>query len=135
MDALSAVVPYLTVKDARAALEFCARAFGAETLMILEDETGVFHARTKIGGGIVMLYEERAGAYRANASPEALGGSPVALRLELGEAARVDETMAKATAAGAQVVVAPTDRAWGRLAEVRDPEGHIWRLAASAAEN
>ncbi len=135
MDALPPVVPYLTVKDARAALQFYARVFNAETLMVLEDESGVYHARSKIAGGLIMLYEERAGAYRENASPDTLGGSSVALRLELGDAAHVDEIAARANTAGAQVIVEPTDRPWGRLAEVRDPEGHIWRLAASTVEN
>ena len=101
--------------------------------MVLEDKTGIYHARSQIAGGIVMLYEEKAGAYRANSSPEVLGGSPVALRLELGDAAVVDEVADRARNAGAEIIVEPINRPWGRLAEIRDPEGHIWRLAASVA--
>ena len=130
-DALPAIVPYLTVRDARGALAFYQQAFDAETLMILEDESGIFHARARIFGGIVMMYEEKTGAPEGNRAPHALGGSPVAIRIELGAFARVDKTSARAEAAGAEVVIAPTDRPWGRLSEVRDPEGHIWRLAAS----
>ena len=40
--ALPPIVPYLTVKDVRSVLEFYARAFGAETLMLLEDGNGVY---------------------------------------------------------------------------------------------
>ena len=126
------IVPYLTVRDVRSALEFYARAFDAETLMLLDDDNGVYHARTSIAGGLVMLFEEKTGAYAENRAPGAYGGSPVAMRIELGDPERVDLTTAKARAAGAEVIVAPTERPWGRLAEIRDPEGHIWRLAASA---
>ncbi|MEL7000120.1 MAG: hypothetical protein AAFP68_17820 [Pseudomonadota bacterium] len=41
---LPAIVPYLTVTDARAALELHGEAMGAKTLMILEDEMGVSRA-------------------------------------------------------------------------------------------
>ena len=131
---LPAIVPYLTVTDARAALEFYGEALGAETLMILEEEAGVFHARARIAGGIVMLFEEKTGADRANRAPDALGGSPVAIRVELGSAERVDAVAAQCARAGADVLVSPVDRPWGRLAEIRDPQGHIWRLAASSGK-
>ncbi|MEM9148265.1 MAG: VOC family protein [Pseudomonadota bacterium] len=129
------ILPYLTVRDARAALGFCEAAFGGETLMIQEQDGAVNHARVRIKGGLVMLYEERAGAYAGNGAPATLGGSPVAIRLELGRAEDVDASFAQALAAGATEVVAPIDRPWGRLAEVRDPEGHFWRLAAAVAES
>ncbi|MEL6220391.1 MAG: VOC family protein [Pseudomonadota bacterium] len=134
MEALPPILPYLTVRDARAALGFCEAAFDGEILMIQEQDGAVNHARARIQGGIVMFYEERAGAYEGNGAPATLGGSPVAIRLDLETAEAVDATFARALAAGATEVVAPLDRPWGRLAEVRDPEGHLWRLAASAAE-
>ncbi|MEM6621197.1 MAG: VOC family protein [Pseudomonadota bacterium] len=126
------ILPYLTVRDARAMLAFCADAFGGETVMVMEDAGGISHARTQIGEGLIMMYEERAGAYRANRAPQSLSGSPVAIRIELTDAAAVDATFARATALGAEEVVTPVDRPWGRLAEVRDPQGHIWRLASTA---
>ncbi|MEM9060662.1 MAG: VOC family protein [Pseudomonadota bacterium] len=131
---LPPIVPYLTVKDARSALDFYGRALGAETLMILEEDSVISHARARIAGGVIMLYEEKTGAPDSNRAPEALGGSPVAIRLELRTAERVDATAAQCIEAGAETVIAPTDRPWGRLAEIRDPQGHIWRLAASTVE-
>lgn len=130
-----AILPYLTVRDARATLAFCEAAFGGETLMVQEADGAVNHARVQIGDGLVMLYEERSGAYEGNGAPATLGGSPVAIRLELDGAAAVDTTFERALSAGATAVVAPLDRPWGRLAEVRDPEGHFWRLSATAAES
>ncbi|GMG83303.1 VOC family protein [Paralimibaculum aggregatum] len=126
------ILPYLTVRDARAALAFYAAAFGGETVMLLAGGDAVRHARLRIGAGMVMLYEERSGAPAGNGAPATLGGSPVAIRIELEDAAAVDAGFARAIAAGAEAVIEPQNRDWGRLAEIRDPEGHFWRLAATA---
>lgn len=128
------IVPYLTVRDARAALAFYADAFGAETLKVLDepDRGGVFHARARIGQGLVMLYEEKTGSRPGNGAPATLEGSPVALRIELDDPTRVDAVFERAIGLGARPELAPTDRPWGRLAQVRDPEGHYWYLAATA---
>ncbi|MEM8790348.1 MAG: VOC family protein [Pseudomonadota bacterium] len=126
------IVPYLTVRDARSALAFYSTAFGGKTIKLMEAADGsVFHARTRIGEGLVMLYEEKTGSPDANGAPETLGGSPVSIRIELAKADAVDSTFAKAIAHGAIQVHPPTDRPWGRLAQVRDPEGHFWSLAAT----
>ena len=128
------IVPYLTVTDARAMLAFCEQAFGGKTVDVMEEQGGITHARSAIAGGLVMMFEERTGADPVNRAPDAYGGSSVALRLNLLTADAVDRTAAQAIAAGATMLIPPTDRPWGRLAEVRDPQGHIWRLAATAAQ-
>ncbi|MEM6546174.1 MAG: VOC family protein [Pseudomonadota bacterium] len=129
------IVPYLTVRDARRALAFYRDAFGGQTLMVLETEEGhVTHARTRIGEGLVMLYEEASHPLQGNAAPGELGGSPVAIRIEMASPQAVDTTFAGAIAVGAEAAMEPSDRGWGRMAHLRDPEGHCWSLAATVRE-
>jgi len=43
---------------------------------------------------------------------------------------KVDEIIAQARAAGAQVTNPPADRAWGGYsAHFQDPDGHLWEIA------
>ncbi|MEM9046299.1 MAG: VOC family protein [Pseudomonadota bacterium] len=129
------IVPYLTVRDARSALMFYEAAFGGETVKLLESDDGaVFHARTRIGQGLVMLYEDQIGTPDGNGAPETLGGSPVSIRIELLAPETVDATFKTALSHGAVEVIPPVDRPWGRLAQIRDPEGHFWSLAATDLE-
>ena len=52
------VVPYLSVDDGAAALDFYAQAFGAEVLERYEHEGKLGHATLRINGGILMLADE-----------------------------------------------------------------------------
>jgi len=121
-----AVTPYLAVKDAAAALEFYARAFGAMEVCRLPDEDGrISHAEMRLGGLPVMLSDEypEIGVL----SPQTLGGSPVMVILEVAD---VDALLARAVAAGARLVRPLQDGFDGKLrtAKVDDPFGHRWML-------
>ena len=71
------LTPYMTVRDARTALDFYAKAFGAEKVLLLHMPDGsVAHAEIRIGDSVVMLAEENEAW--GNKSPLALGGSPPA---------------------------------------------------------
>jgi PhnB protein len=60
-------------------------------------------------------------------TPQALGGSPVTLHLDLPD---VDATWAQAIAAGATVVMPLAEQFWGdRYGAIQDPFGHQWSLA------
>ncbi len=62
-------------------------------------------------------------------SPKTLGGTPVTIHLMVDD---VDATHAKAAAAGARVVMPPTDMFWGdRYGVVEDPFGHSWSIATT----
>lgn len=129
------IVPYLTVRNARSALAFYEAAFDGPTVRLREtDGGGVFHARTRIGEGLVMLYEDGTGAPECNGTPSDIGGSPVSIRIELVDADTVDATFEQSVAYGASEVHPPIDRPWGRAAQIRNPEGHIWSLAATDME-
>ncbi|MBI3288530.1 MAG: VOC family protein [Elusimicrobia bacterium] len=121
------VTPVLVLKDAKKAIAFYKKAFGArETLLLPAPNGGVMHAEIRIGDSAIMLGEENA-AWK-HKSAESFGGSPVSLALYVEDA---DASYRQAVAAGAQEVTAPEDSFWGdRCGTVRDPFGYSWSIAA-----
>lgn len=118
--------PYLTVKDARKAIEFYVAAFGAKELFRLDDTASgtIGHAEILVNGSLVMLSEEN--PKWGTQSPATLGGSPVKLCLMV---ENTDTAVARASAAGATVEMPPTDTFYGfRCGAVRDPFGHQWLI-------
>ena len=122
----SALVPYLCVDGADRALAFYAAAFGAvETLRMAEPGGRIGHAEMTIGSVTIMLSDEYPDIDVV--SPTTLGGTPVALHLEVGD---VDVVHAQAVAAGATTVREPADQFHGnRNAVIRDPFGHRWMIS------
>ena len=52
----AAVLPYLVIKNAAAALDFYQNAFGAELIMRMDMPSGaVMHAELRIGAAVFML--------------------------------------------------------------------------------
>jgi len=125
-DGYHAVTPHLAVRDAAKALEFYAKAFGAEELFRMPGPGGVvMHAEVRIGDSIVMLGEES--AEMGSSSPQTIGGSPVSLLLYVKD---VDASFARATTAGCKAEMPPTDMFWGdRYGKLVDPYGHRWGMA------
>jgi len=125
-DGFHAVTPYLVVRDAAKALDFYAKAFGAEERFRMPGPDGaVMHAEIKIGDSIVMLGEEapQMGAL----SPQAIGGSAVSLLLYVKD---VDASFARAEKAGGTAQMPPQDMFWGdRYGKLQDPFGHLWAMA------
>ncbi len=121
------VTPYLMVRGAAEAAEFYKRAFGAEELMRTAAENGkrLIHCHLKINGADVMMSDEFP-EYGAS-----LGEGPngVTLHLQVDDA---DEWWARATDAGATVVMPLAEQFWGdRYGQIRDPFGHTWSIGAS----
>jgi uncharacterized protein len=58
------------------------------------------------------------------------GASECLLSLPATDPAEVDAVVAKAVAAGAEVVMAPAQQPWGYTAVITDPDGHAWQLQA-----
>jgi PhnB protein len=125
-DGYHTVTPHLAVRDAAKAIEFYAKAFGAEELFRMPGPGGVvMHAEVKIGDSIVMLGEEN--PQMGASSPQTIGGSPVSLLLYVKD---VDASFARADKAGCTVDLPPTDMFWGdRYGKLQDPFGHHWALA------
>jgi PhnB protein len=128
-------MPYLPVPDGHAALEFYARAFGAETVHIVPDEdgSGVLHARFFVNGAMIMLYDESPGINPANVAPRTAGTTTVTIRLRLADA--VEALFESAVEAGAEAIQDPADMPWGeRYAKIRDPAGHVWAMGGPSTD-
>ena len=120
------VNPYLIVDNAAGAMEFYQKAFGAQEVMRLGPPGGkIMHAEVQIGDSKLMFADEvpQMGAL----SPKSVGGSSVFIALYV---ENVDEVVARATAAGAQVLRPVQDQFYGdRSGTVLDPFGHKWTIA------
>ena len=120
------VSAYFTVKDAPAALDFYARAFGAEELYRLTDPTGrIGHAEIRIGQSVMMLADEHPdfGAL----SPPTIGGSPVSFHIVVDDA---DGAVDRAVEAGAALLRPLQNEFYGmRSGMVADPFGYKWFIA------
>jgi PhnB protein len=130
------VTPYLVVDDAKKAIDFYVRAFGAKELtrQATPDGKKLIHAALDFHGGLVMLcddFPEMKGG--KSTTPKALGGSAVTIHLDLPD---VDSTWKQALAAGAEVRMPLADMFWGdRYGSVQDPFGHTWSLATRKRES
>lgn len=107
---ISSLTPYFIVKNARVAIDFYGRAFGAEELFRMTDprDGRIGHAELKIGESTVMIADEYPdfGAL----SPDTIGGSPVTFHLAT---LAVDADLARAVDAGAVVCVPLQIKAMG----------------------
>ncbi|SCY20245.1 VOC family protein [Nitrosospira sp. Nsp13] len=125
-DGYHTLTAYLTVRGASDAIEFYKRAFGATELFRLNTPDGkIAHSEFKIGDSIFMISDENPGWDIA--SPEKLGGSPVALHLYV---ANADATFSDAIKAGAKETMPLANQFWGdRMGKLVDPFGHQWLIA------
>jgi PhnB protein len=119
------ITPYLTVRDAKAAVAFYQKAFGAKEVGRITMPSGdIGHAELQVGDSMLMLAEEVPSW--GNQSPTALGGSPVGLALYVPD---VDVVFQKAVEAGATVIEAVKDQFYGdRAGTLSDPFGHKWHI-------
>ena len=122
---LHTVTPRLVVSDGAAAIEFYARAFGAEE--VGERFTGpggeLIHAEVRIGDSIVMLTGESDEAR----SPRSAGTVTAILATYWED---VDAAWERAVEAGAEVIYPLAEQFYGeRGGRLRDPFGHQWMLS------
>ena len=122
---------HMTVHDAKEAIAFYAKAFGATEQFRLTEPSGrIGHAEIKIGDSVLMLNDEYPD-FGAK-SPASVGGSPVAFRIEVPDA---DAAVACAVKAGATVVRPVQDEFYGdRMGMVACPFGYRWSLATPKEE-
>jgi PhnB protein len=121
------LIPYLCAKNAAAAMDFYKQAFGAKEMFRLEGKDGTIgHATMEIMGATFYLSDEwpEGNVY----SPQALGGSPVGLHLQVPNA---DAVFDQAVAAGATSLRPVEDQPYGdRSGVLADPFGHRWFIAS-----
>lgn len=124
-DGYHSVTPYLIVNDATAALEFYARAFGAEEVFRMPMGDRIAHAEIRIGDSMVMLADEMEGSLAR--SPKSCGGTTFGLMIYVED---VDSAYDRAIAAGAHEERPVQDQFYGdRSGSLLDPFGHSWTLA------
>ncbi|HXU10978.1 MAG TPA: VOC family protein [Candidatus Binatia bacterium] len=123
------VTPYLVVKDAKRALEYYAKAFGAETVMSMPTPDGrIMHAEVKIGNSMIFVTDENPDMAPKLKSPGSTGG--IATGSTFLYVPDVDAVFKRAVEAGASVTMPVTDMFWGdRFGKVVDPFGHHWGIA------
>jgi uncharacterized glyoxalase superfamily protein PhnB len=117
---MQTIYPVLKFEDARGAIDFLERAFGFERGAVHDGENGgVGHAEVRFGGELIMLGSAAEGDPLYN---QGIGKTVIYLVVD-----DPDQLHERAKAAGAEVLVEPTDQEYGsRDFSVRDPEGNIW---------
>ena len=130
-EGVSVVIPRLFCREPDAEIEFCANVLGAVTLTRRPGPDGkIAHALVTIGPAMVMIEGEWSGI--ATRAPVPDGSSPVVLYVYV---ENVDETMERAIAAGARMLMPLTNQFWGdRTAWFMDPAGHVWTIASRVEE-
>jgi PhnB protein len=113
------VTPHLSVKNAKDALAFYKKAFGAKVLGKMQGPNGLLlHADLMVGDAHVFVSEPMMGA-----SP---GSNTLHLYLEDAE-----KVWRKAVAAGAQIVMPMAFSFWGDLYGIlADPFGQQWAISS-----
>ena len=130
-DGYHTLTPTLTVKDAKKAIEFYKKAFGAELQgeICLMPDGKVGHADIKIGDSRVMINDEFPSWGCVAPTGEA---ASTGLYVYVADA---DKTFKTAVAAGAKVLMPIADQFWGdRQGQVKDPFGHRWSIATHVEE-
>ena len=119
------VFAYLTVHDAKAAVDFYRRAFDAQEIFRLTEPNGrIGHVELQLGPVVLMVADEY--PEYGIVGPKTLGGNGSRLHLHVDDA---DALIERAVQAGATLVMAPQDQFYGeRGGRVRDPFGHEWLI-------
>ena len=126
------IYPFLRYEDARAALSWLERAFGATPGLVVDGAGDtVAHAQVDVAGGIVML-GSAADDSLGMVSPRAAGGVTQGIYVAIDDA---DGHHARAAAAGAEIVRPPADTDYGsREYLARDLEGNLWSFGTYRPE-
>jgi PhnB protein len=118
------LTPFLTVKDARAMVEFYKKAFGAREISRQSTPTGQFIIEMSLDSERFYAVDENPGAF--NVSPTTLGGTSVRLSLIVGDP---DAVADRAVAAGGKIIFPVADQPYGmRQGRIADPAGHHWLI-------
>ncbi|MYV97995.1 VOC family protein [Streptomyces sp. SID3343] len=126
---ISDIVPTLRYNDAPAAVKFLQDAFGLKPVMIVPgDNDTIAHAELSFGNGMVMLGSNLPEGCGQELKWPVGGASTYCI---LGSDEEVTEHCARAEAAGATVVMRPTDQEYGgRDYTARDSEGNLWSFGS-----
>jgi uncharacterized glyoxalase superfamily protein PhnB len=118
------IFPALRYKDASAAVEWLAKAFGFEEKAVYRGDDGtVHHAEMQLGAGIIMFGQDRED-FLLGGKPRDPLSSSVSIYVVVPDP---DAHFEQARAAGANIVRPLTDEDYGsREYSARDVEGNLW---------
>jgi PhnB protein len=121
----TSILPQLSVRRGRAAVEFYKAAFGAveDYRVGGTDDVEAVVAQLSVGPASFWVADESPS--HANFSPESLGGGTVRMLLIVDDP---DAAVARAVAAGATEVYPVGEEHGWRLGRVLDPFGHHWEI-------
>jgi PhnB protein len=121
----ASVVPQLSVRNGRSAVEFYQAAFGAveEYRVGGTDDNEAVVAQLSIGGATFWVADESPA--HANYSPESVGGSTTRMLLIVDDPQSV---LRRAVAAGATEVRPVNEEHRWLLGRIADPFGHHWEI-------
>ena len=121
------IIPCLRYRDAPVAIDWLCDAFGFEKHAVYADGDTVHHAQLVFGNGMVMLGSAQTDSEWGvlTVQPGEIGGRQTQAPCVI--VSDVDAHYARATAAGAQIVIELADQGYGgRGYACRDLEGHVW---------
>jgi uncharacterized protein len=84
------------------------------------------------GSSRLALYQREAAAQDAGVSSEGSGYRGVSFHFIVASSEAVDEVIAQAVAAGGDVVKGAAASSWGYFGYFSDPDGYLWKVAASS---
>jgi uncharacterized glyoxalase superfamily protein PhnB len=127
-DAVSALKPYLAVRDARAAMAWYADALGAQIVgdPYVMDDDRIGHAELTVAGATIYLADEY--PEMGLTGPDD-GRVSVSLHLTVPD---VDAAVDRAVQTGATLSRPVYDAPYGRTGVIVDPYGHRWMLQTPA---
>jgi PhnB protein len=129
------IIPEIFVNDGPGALDFYKQAFGAQEVsrMMAPDGRKLLHAELEVLGHRLFVCDEFSASEGGTCRcPRTLGGTGVRIMLQVDDA---DQTVERASAAGATVMMPVQDMFWGaRYGKLLDPYGHEWGINQQVEE-
>ncbi|WP_261506821.1 VOC family protein [Burkholderia multivorans] len=122
------LTPYLTVRNARASIDFFQAAFGFALRDVLDEDGAIMHVEMVYRGQLIVMFAPE-GAFGSTArTPKSANAiAPQSFYLYVDD---VDATWQRALDAGAKSLTEPQDQFWGdRFAQIEDLDGYRWALA------
>jgi uncharacterized glyoxalase superfamily protein PhnB len=122
---MAIIIPTFRYDDARAAIAFLRDAFGFEEHAVHEDNGVVHHAELRLGDAYIMLSDRREGGAD-------FPSQPTTTYVVIDDP---DAHHERAVAAGAEIVLEPTDQDYGsRDYAAKDPGGNVWAFGTYAPQ-
>jgi PhnB protein len=113
------VMPYLILKDAAGFIGFTQKLFNAILLQkFMNEDNSIMHAEIKIGDSTIMI----------GGSSGEWKSQPAGLYIHVDD---TDKIYKQALELGAESVLEPEDKEYGRAAGIKDPFGNTWWLTST----